>query len=181
MKYGKILPHIIFVILVGGFVLLNNSSLKQSKILHPSTNNQVEEIAKVLRVVDGDTIEVSLNSKKETVRLIGIDAPETIDPRKSIECFSKEASEKAKEILDEETIALESDPTQGERDRYGRLLRYVFIDDLNFNRLMISEGLAHEYIYQSSPYKYMEEFKNAEKEARENRVGLWAKNSKCYN
>lgn len=177
MKYKRILPHVFFAVLVGVFVFLNNSGLKQDKVvkLTPTSNQvfAVKEQAEVLRVIDGDTIEVSLNNKKETVRLIGIDAPEIKDPRKSVECFGKEALDKAREILDGKTIILESDPTQGERDKYGRLLRYVFVDDLNFNKLMISEGFAHEYTYQSNPYKYQLEFIQAAKEARESNRGLW--------
>lgn len=180
MKYRKVFPHILFAILVGVFVLLNNFSLKQSKIAHPSTtSNQVtttKETAKVIRVIDGDTIKVLINSKEETVRLIGIDTPETVDPRKPVQCFGIEASNKAKEVLTGKTITLESDPTQGNRDKYGRLLQYVFIDRVNINKLMISEGYAHEYTYKSNPYKYQLEFIQAEKDARQNKKGLWADN-----
>lgn len=140
-----------------------------------------KETVKVLRVIDGDTIEVSLNGKKESVRLIGIDAPETVDPRKTVQCFGKEASEKARELLDGKEIILESDPTQGNRDKYQRLLRYVYINNISINKLMISEGYAHEYTYQSNPYKYMEEFRNAEKIARESKKGLWSDVVKCSN
>jgi len=188
MKHRKIVPHIIFAILVGVFVLLNNSSLnsslKQSKVVLPSqTNDQAfttKETAKVTRVVDGDTIKVLINNKEDTVRLIGIDTPETVDPRKPVQCFGKEASDKAKEVLTGKTITLESDPSQGEKDKYQRLLRYVFLNDLNFNKFMISEGYAHEYTYKSNPYKYMEEFKNAERIAREENKGLWNENA-CKN
>ena len=176
-----------FTILVGVFVLLNNPGLKETKINESQTDiievsaEKERETARVLRVIDGDTIEVDLNNKKEMIRLIGIDAPETVDPRKIIECFGKEASEKAKEILNGKIITLESDPTQGNRDKYGRLLRYVFINELNINKLMISEGFAHEYTYQSSPYKYQSEFENAQRKAKENKVGLWSEDNKCYN
>jgi len=139
------------------------------------TNHQ--EVARVLRVIDGDTIEVALNNKKEIVRLIGIDAPEVVDPRKTVECFGRKAGEKAKEMLIGKTVTLESDSTQGDRDKYGRLLRYVFLDDLNFNKFTISEGYAHEYTYQSNPYKYMKEFKKAGEEAWEEKKGLWDKNA----
>lgn len=135
-----------------------------------------QETARVLRVIDGDTIKVWINNKEETVRLIGIDAPETVDPRKPVQCFGREASDKAKEVLTGKIITLESDPTQADRDKYGRFLRYVFIGDLNINKLMISEGYAHEYTYRSNPYKYQEEFKSAEKTAREESKGLWDKN-----
>lgn len=133
--------------------------------------------AKVNSVIDGDTIQVVIDSKKETLRLIGIDTPETVDPRKPVQCFGKEASAKAKSLLSGKSIRLESDPTQGERDKYQRLLRYVFLEDgTNFNKLMISEGYAHEYTY-NTPYKYQAEFKQAQREAEANKVGLWADNA----
>lgn len=184
MKNRKVFPLIIFAILVMFFVLLNNfglnPSLKQNKIIKPSlTSNKIlpaKKIAKVSKVVDGDTIEVSLNGKTERVRLIGVDSPEVADERKPVRCFGKEASNKAKEVLDGKIVSLESDPTQGEKDRYGRLLRYVFLNDLNFNKFMLSEGYAHEYTYNSNPYKYQLEFRKAEGKARENKKGLWADN-----
>lgn len=130
--------------------------------------------AKVDFVIDGDTIKVLINGTIETVRLIGIDTPEVVDPRKPVQCFGREASNKAKEILTNKTVYLENDPTQGERDKYQRLLRYVWLDNnTNFNKLMISEGYAHEYTY-AVPYKYQAEFKQAEKEAEANNRGLWS-------
>lgn len=132
-----------------------------------------QEGYKVVKVVDGDTIDVFIDNKTERLRLIGIDTPETVDPRKSVQCFGKEASNKAKEMLLGQFVSLESDDTQGERDKYKRLLRYVFLPDgNNFNLYMISEGYAHEYTY-DQPYKYQAEFKQAEVDARENSRGLW--------
>jgi micrococcal nuclease len=129
----------------------------------------------VTQVVDGDTIKVDLNGTTETLRLIGIDTPETVDPRKPVQCFGEEASKKAKEILTDKKVTIEADPTQGERDKYSRLLRYVFLEDGTFfNKQMIDEGYAHEYTYQSNPYKYQTEFKDAEKSAREGKKGLWS-------
>lgn len=132
-----------------------------------------EVLVPVVRVVDGDTIVVSLDGKNETVRLIGINTPETVDPRKSVECFGKEASEKAKTVLQKSSVRLEADPTQGDRDKYGRLLRFVFLPDgTNFNELMIEEGYAYEYTY-ATPYAYQEEFKIAQAAAMEQKKGLW--------
>jgi len=162
----------------GGFFVGSREKSKINIGLAPTPTiaqvNANESLAKVTRIVDGDTIKVLIQDKEDTVRLIGIDAPETIDPRTSVQCFGKEASIKAKAVLDGKTVVLESDSTQGERDKYGRLLRYVFLDGLNFNKLMVSEGYAHEYTYQSKPYKYTEEFINAQKQARESKKGLWA-------
>lgn len=132
------------------------------------------ELYQVIKVVDGDTLDVSIEGFVERLRLIGIDTPETVDPRKPVQCFGLEASNKAKDILAGKLVELESDPTQGERDKYGRLLRYVRLPDgTNFNMFMISGGYAHEYTY-SVPYRYQEEFREAEAAARASKAGLWA-------
>ena len=136
---------------------------------------------KVIKVIDGDTIQVLIYDKKETVRLIGIDTPETVDPRREVECFGKEASRKLKSLVNGKSVVLKNDPTQSERDKYGRLLRYVFLKDgVHVNKLMIQEGYAHEYTY-DSPYKYQNEFKLAEKKAIEEKRGIWTdlKPSSC--
>ena len=83
----------------------------------------------VTKVVDGDTLAIDMNDKTVTLRLIGIDTPETVDPRKPIECFGVEASNKAKELLAGEFVRIEQDPTQSEFDKYGRLLVYVYRED----------------------------------------------------
>jgi micrococcal nuclease len=140
-------------------------------------DNKVVEIEffDVISVTDGDTIKINFNGKIETLRLIGMDTPETVDPRKPVQCFGKESSEKAKEILSGKKVRLEADPTQGDRDQYGRLLRFVFLEDGTFfNKKMIEDGFAHEYTFQSKPYKYQAEFQDAENSARENNRGLWA-------
>ena len=137
-------------------------------------NNQ-QQLYNVVKVVDGDTIAVKINGVNEILRLIGIDTPETVHPSKPVECFGIEASNKAKELLVNKSVKLENDSSQGERGKYGRLLRYVFLEDgTNFNKLMISQGYAFEYTYNNVPYKYQNEFKQAEQFARENKNGLWA-------
>lgn len=181
MKNKRTWPLLIFIFLAGGFVLLNNSSLnsniKQNKIVRSSPiKNQASvsrETAKVSKVVDGDTIKVLINNQEDTVRLIGIDSPEIVDEKKPAQCFGKEASSKAKEVLTGKAIVLESDSTQGKRDEYGRLLRYVFLDNLNINKFMISEGYAREYTFKGKIYKYQSEFIQAEKKARIGNRGLW--------
>jgi micrococcal nuclease len=128
----------------------------------------------VVRVVDGDTVRLLINGKEETVRLIGINTPETVDSRRPVQCFGREASKRAKEILSDAFVFLENDPTQGDRDKYNRLLRYVLLPDgTNFNRKMIEEGYAHEYTY-GVPYRYQSDFKEAERRAREAATGLWS-------
>ena len=130
--------------------------------------------ATVVRVVDGDTIRVNLNGKEVTIRMIGLDTPETKDPRKPVQCYGQEASNKAVQLLDGATVYLEVDPTQGTYDAYQRLLSYVWMSDGRlFNQLMIDEGYAFEYTY-NKPYKYQAAFKNAERTAREQQRGLWS-------
>ena len=134
------------------------------------------EQAILIKVIDGDTISVSINGRSEIVRVIGIDTPEVVDTRKTVECFGKEASGFATVTLqDNKTLFLESDPTQGDRDKYQRLLRYVWIDGgkVDFGKLMIDGGYASEYTY-DLPYKHQKSYKEAEKVAREAKKGLWA-------
>ena len=147
-----------------------------------ATHSSVEEsgvkksknTATVVRVVDGDTVDVLLNGETVRVRLIGINTPETVDPRKPVECFGKEASARAKELFEGKEVQMETDPSQSLYDKYGRLLTYLFLPDgTNVNELMIREGYAHEYTYHL-PYKYQQDFKAAEKEARLSARGLWA-------
>jgi micrococcal nuclease len=131
----------------------------------------------VIRVVDGDTVSVSIEGKTETVRFIGIDTPETVDPRKAVQCFGKEASDKTKELLAGRRVMLEKDPSQGERDKYGRVLAYVFrADGLFVNEYLVAQGFAHEYTY-DAPYKYQAQFRAAQSEARAEGRGLWAPNA----
>lgn len=131
----------------------------------------------VAEVIDGDTFRVDINGTIQKVRLIGMDSPEVVDPRTIVQCFGQEASNKAKEILNNKKVALESDSTQGDKDKYNRLLRYAFLEDgTNFSQYMIREGYAHEYTYQV-PYKYQSEFKQAEKDVRDAGKGLWASNT----
>ena len=152
-------------------IILDNSAFIDSVEFHSSQDN---ELYKIVRVIDGDTIVIKINDKAETVRLIGINTPETVDPRRPVECFGIEASNRAKEILSGKSVRLEEDDLVGKRDKYGRLLKYIFLENgTNFNKTMISEGYAYEYTY-DLPYKYQSEFKQAEKEAKEMKKGLWA-------
>lgn len=132
----------------------------------------------VVKVVDGDTIKVDMQGKTETIRIIGINTPETVDPRKAVECFGKEASEKAKELLTDTQVSLEADKSQGERDRYGRLLRYVFLEDgTDYGLKMIKDGYAYEYLY-DEPYLYHDRYQAAQASAEQEKIGLWA-NENC--
>lgn len=136
---------------------------------------QQEGYYTVTQVVDGDTVKVKRGGEIITLRLIGIDTPEIVDPRKPVQCFGKEASSKTKELLTGKSVRLEADATQGEKDKYDRLLRYLYLEDGTFfNKWMIEEGYAHEYTYDSNPYKYRGEFLDAQKRAQEGNRGFWS-------
>ena len=118
------------------------------------------------KVVDGDTIWVDNNGKCQKIRMIGMDTPETVDPRKPVQCFGLEASAQAKTILGGQSVYLESDPGQDTVDKYGRTLAYVWTTSGRlFNLDMIADGYAHEYTYYV-PYRYQQEFKAAQSDAR---------------
>jgi len=135
------------------------------------------QLFKVIKVIDGDTLNVNINGTSTTLRLIGLDTPESVHPTKPTECFGVEASSKAKSILDGKMVALESDASQDSLDKYGRTLRYVFLEDgTNFNKMMIEQGYGHEYTY-NKPYKFQAEFKQAELDAKNKKAGLWADGS----
>jgi micrococcal nuclease len=129
----------------------------------------------VVRVVDGDTIRVLIGDSEERVRYIGIDTPESVDPRKTIQPYALEASAENKRFVDGRDVVLEKDVS--DRDRYGRLLRYVWIQDgdgwrlVNWN--LVVEGYASAVSYPPD-VKYQDAFRDAERAARDAGVGLWS-------
>lgn len=140
-------------------------------------SSELSGFPKVIKVIDGDTLNIEMDGNMQTVRLIGLNTPETVDPRKPVECFGKEASDKAKELLTGKRVMIEKDPSQGDYDKYQRLLAYVFMEDgTNFNKYMIENGFGYEYTY-NLPYKYQKEFKAAQGLAKSEKRGLWADNT----
>lgn len=147
-----------------------------------SADNPV--LYRVLKVVDGDTIVVNVWGNRETVRLLGIDTPESVDPRKPVQCFGKAATEKMKSFVQgKEVILVDEKDTQGDRDKYGRLLRYVYLPDTSrypalpgkkgifVNGEMVKQGYA--FSFREYPTKMTEKFNRFEAYARENNLGLW--------
>ncbi len=121
----------------------------------------------VERVVDGDTIVVE---GVGSVRLIGVDTPETVHPNRPVEFFGKEASTFTKRMLEGRRVRLEYD--QERHDRYGRTLAYVYLADGTFaNAEIIRRGYGHAYT--RFPFRHLEKFRQLEREARTSRRGLW--------
>lgn len=151
---------------------------KEAEQKEQEENERKNRLFDVVSIVDGDTIKISYEGKVESLRLVGIDTPETSHPSKPVECFGKEATAYMTKLVSGKKVRLEEDVSQSSRDRYDRLLRFVFLEDgTHVNEKMIRDGYAFEYTYQNNPYKYQEQFKDAQKEARENSRGLWAANT----
>lgn len=128
---------------------------------------------RVLEFADGDTVVVDMNGSKETIRFIGVDTPETHDPRKTVQCFGYAAADFTKNLIGKNNVRLEADPLNTNRDRYNRLLRYVYLPDGTLVNLeIIKQGYG--FAYTSFPFTKAEEFSAAQKEARESNRGLWA-------
>ena len=133
-----------------------------------------DQLVLVTEVIDGDTVELEDGNR---VRLLGIDTPETKDPRKSVECFGKEASNETKELLEGKRVLLQKDVS--ETDKYERLLRYIFLplEDgrvLFINDYLIREGFAKALNYPPD-VKYNDQLRQAETEAKRLGKGLWGR------
>ena len=128
---------------------------------------------RVDRVIDGDTVVLAIEGVKTTIRLVGLDTPEVVDPYKPVQCFGPEASQEAHLLLDSQTVRFEGDSSQGIYDKYHRTLGYIFLTDgTNFAQTMIEKGYGREYTYKTV-YPYQKAFKAAQVSAQEANVGLW--------
>ncbi len=126
--------------------------------------------ATVTRVVDGDTIEVQIGGQEYKLRYIGINTPETVDPRRPVECFGKEASNRNRDLVDGRTVGLEKDVS--ETDKFGRLLRYVWLGGDMVNALLVRDGYAVASTYPPD-VRYAGLFASLQAEARGGARGLW--------
>ncbi len=162
----------IIVIIIIGFIVTRSIDAPKEPVLTKVA--PIEELYTVTQIIDGDTITVSKNGTEEKVRLLGIDTPEVDASRGPVECFGKEASEKTTSLLAGQAVTLETDPTQTVRDKYERLLAYVYTSDGTFiNKILVDGGFAREYTY-DNPYTYQADFKASEKIARTKERGLWS-------
>jgi len=130
--------------------------------------------ATVVRVVDGDTIVAKVGGVEEKVRLIGINTPESVDPRRPVECFGKEASHHTSELLPVGTpirLVRDAEP----RDKYGRLLAYIYrsSDSVFVNLSLAQDGYAQQLTYPPN-IAHVDEFTAAIRTARQQKLGLWA-------
>jgi len=130
-------------------------------------------VAQVVRVVDGDTIKVGMGGRQYTVRYVGVDTPETVAPNRPVEYMGPEASAKNKALVSGRQVILVKDVS--ETDKYGRLLRFVIVDGVFVNRELVRLGYAQTITYPPD-ISCKDTFRTAEKQAREQEIGLWASN-----
>ncbi len=139
----------------------------------PTLLEQQPGLYPVTHISDGDTITVKTAAGEDTVRMLGVDTPEVKDPRKPVQCFGEAASKHTKQRLTGKSVRLEPDPQDTDRDKYGRLLRYVYLPDGTlYNSELIREGYA--FAYTVFPLTKLDEFRKLEQEARAANRGLWA-------
>jgi len=153
-------------------IILGNYFLEQPQITTVTKEPVTPGFYRVVKASDGDTIVVDMNSTEERVRLIGVDTPEKDHPSKPVQCFALAASNYTKNLIGNHPVRLEADPTNSNRDRYNRLLRYVYLPD---GRLVNAEIIKHGYgfAYIGFPFEKKDEFKKYQAEAKQNNRGLW--------
>ena len=156
----------------------------QSPVIVPSQESSLSQSlgvtgqqAQINRVIDGDTIEVSLDGELKKVRLIGVDTPETVDPRRPVGCFGKEAASKTKQLVEGKKVILVKDIS--ETDKFDRLLRYVYVqtddgEEIFVNDYLVREGFAKAVTFPPD-VKFAQQFQEAERQARLSNKGLWGK------
>lgn len=135
---------------------------------------QIEQpgLYSVNEFIDGDTIAVNMNGSTEIIRMIGVDTPETHRPNTPVQCYGPQAADFTKRLIGKSKVRLQADPLNTNRDRYNRLLRYVYLPDgtLVENRL-ISEGYG--FAYTQFPMQKAAEFEALEDQAEQGKKGLW--------
>lgn len=150
---------------------VENGDDKKSEVNEES--DALLKTAQVTRVVDGDTVEIKWNGRIEDVRLLLVDTPETVHPSKPVQPYGPEASSFAKEILTGKQVQVEFDGPK--RDKYDRLLAYLWVDGKMFNEMLLEEGLARlAYVY-DPPYTHFDAYVKAQTKAVNSKKGIWSR------
>ena len=172
LKKSLSIVSIIVILILGisiGLLAISPSNINEDLKVDPDKLSDLEKVH-VERVIDGDTFETTGG---EDIRFIGVDTPETKHPEKGVEYYGKEASKYTTNQLEGKTVYLEYDTEK--RDKYQRILAYVFLPDGTFfNAKLLHDGYANLLTIPPN-VKYVNLFKELVKEAREIERGLWAK------
>ena len=172
MQNTKLLLIFCFLVIALVLGLFNSGLNRPSDQVKSVQTKDFQSGILVTAVIDGDTIEIENGAK---IRLLGVDTPETVDPRRPVGCFGKQASNKMKELLSGKRVTLEKDIS--ESDKYGRLLRFVYLPLGNGQTLFVNDYLIREgfgkVLTIPPDVKFAEQFLEAQRRAREAKLGLW--------
>lgn len=182
---------IVYLFFLFTFILPSDTLGKSPLLFSVESEISKCDFQAVSKVIDGDTFTLSDGTK---VRLIGVDTPETLDPRKDVQWFGGEASRKLKEWIEGKTVCLKQDQDKTQNlDKYGRLLRYAWKytsekdvenDSKGLNGFFVNAELIKQgygFAYTKYPFQYMDDFRKYERTAKENNRGLWDnKNQKIW-
>ncbi|MDR6998321.1 thermonuclease family protein [Neobacillus niacini] len=188
-RFGVISLLFLLIMMVSGCSTINstntNPSQQQSSVTSDSKpeNQSIDSSqqtdkkllpATIIKNVDGDTVVIKLNSREEKVRMLCVDTPETHHPRLGVQPFGPEASAYTQKILTVgKKVQIETGIGNG-RDKYGRLLAYIYVDGKMFNEMLLEKGLARvAYIYAPNT-KYVDQFYAIQKEAQKKKIGIWS-------
>jgi micrococcal nuclease len=160
VRVSRLIPWLVLVAAVAGFLVADRRQEESG----------AAESTTVTRVVDGDTVEVRLDGRLEKVRLIGIDTPESVKPDTPVQCYAKAASAETERLLEGRRVELRFDAER--RDRYGRLLAYVYRDGLFVNAALVERGYARTLTIPPN-VAHAELFARLAREARRGGRGLW--------
>jgi len=139
---------------------------------HEESSNKIE--VELVGTVDGDTAKFKMNGEQITVRFLGINTKETVDPEIGEEAWGKEASDFTKEKLENATkIELEFDSSADEKDKYNRYLAWIWVDDELLQNSLVESGLAENYMLKNN-YKYAGILQESEENAKNNKLGIWS-------
>ncbi|MEZ4521766.1 MAG: thermonuclease family protein [Thermomicrobiales bacterium] len=156
-------------------VVAISCDVERETSLQSTDSDDAFKEAQVVRTVDGDTIIVRVDGKEERLRYIGIDAPESVTPDQPVECFGRESSDANARIVDDGPVFLEADAE--DRDRYGRLLRYVYVPAEDGSMTMVNRYLVEQGYAEAGSYppnvRHQDELFAAESDAIEANRGLW--------
>lgn len=168
MSNTKFIFSLILIVLVLVIATTQSGWLKA----RGSTEVSQPGLYKVSSFVDGDTIVVDMSGHQETIRFIGVDTPETHKPNTPVQCYGPDAAAFTKNLIGYNRVRLQADPLDTNRDRYNRLLRYIYLSD---GRLVEEEIIKNGYgfAYTSFPFEKKQHFIELETIARQSRVGLW--------
>lgn len=156
--------------------VVSAASVPSSSVATSTSPDNGKTNALVLRDVDGDTVVVKQDDQSDEikVRLLGVNTPESVDPRRPVECFGKEASHFTKEQLEGKRVLLETDPMADDIDKYGRFLRNIFLEDgTDFNAKLVGDGYAYAYIGFPMDKRRKSQLTRLQNEAAAAQRGLW--------